>query len=714
MPPLRPAIRNSQRPSSAQDWEDQRTTFERLYVTENKALREVAEIMERDHGFLATHKTLPAFGYAKSNGYFNSTLGIFRKIENHDSDLPSLLSKPASSRADNSGLREKYKSFIRQLPSKPYIENLLITFFREVNYEYYPLDEAIFRDHLKSWHNLTFSTLNRGSLELSGDLRFFPALLFQILALALQFQPLNHDSTLNSLKYSAGMSFDDLATDYSESGVEITLLLEKQHNTLVTVQAGFLRTVFLRNCGMVTESWHSLSQTIRDAQEIGLHKNTGERPPNAKEQDDILENLWLEQLQRRLWLILSIWDIQMAVALGHPTTIDSRDRGPAFPLDAPIPKNRREEAPSARSGSDPPTPLTMFLWMSELSAPLWDILNLEKEDPHQSNFDKVEKMHELIRQLMMHCPPLFRADDPDTTFDSHLCCYWLPRARPNFQTTLAFTIMALHRPYIFTSISSRTLALKAGLDILRAQRTFFNLLTATHYKMFSLVLNNFDAIVLVAAIYILYPHENIEDLDDALQHFEWGMERFSVMSGRNSMAKSALGVLKATYVRLKKALDPSRTRKRSLPPTAQSASSVSMTRSSRLQASASCSSPNQQHVHKPQQQTSINNYTSTQHTQPTISNDLEPTLALSSAWEAFSGSMSIPPDFDFSSMTPLQPMHDLLYNDLSTIGDSQMVDPLLVNMNAGIFDTVAPSGTEMWQFEGDFGTDSFWKFMNTL
>ena len=56
-------------------------------------------------------------------------------------------------------------------------------------------------------------------------------------------------------------------------------------------------------------------------------------------------------------------------------------------------------------------------------------------------------------------------------------------------------------------------------------------------------------------------------------------------------------------------------------------------------------------------------------------------------------------------------MHDLLYNDLSTIGDPQMIDPQLTGLGSagmGMVDTTNGS----WQFEGDFGNDSFWGFMN--
>ncbi|KAH8586120.1 hypothetical protein B0O99DRAFT_529327 [Bisporella sp. PMI_857] len=554
--------------------------YEDESATKQKLLEESTNASSNDGGSFGVIRLEPesiaqvsAFGFAKPNGN-NTTLGIFRKIWGHNLDSCSFLSKFTLTAIDNSGIREKYKSLIRLLPSKLIVGHLVKTFFCEVNHQYYPLDEGIFQDHLKDWNNLSFSTLNSAPLELSGNMQFFPALLFQCLALALQFQPLEYEPGLESLKYAVGMSFDDVASEYSQSGVSVMALLGKRHATLITVQAGFLRTAFLKNYGMVPESWHSLSQTIRDAQEIGLQGSMTECEQPSEKSEDILENRWLEQLRRRVWLILSWWDIDMAMLLGRPTIMDRRDGKTPFPIDSPIPKNRREVAPVPRTVSDPPTPLSTLLWTSELSAPLWDISILEKEDPHRVDFAKVEKMHRQINQISLYCPPYFRTHNLDTTFDDHPDCHWLPHARSNLQGNAAFTLMALHRPYIFTNSSSRNLALKAGLEVLDAQQTLFNLLASTRCKMFCLGLRTFDAIILIATIYILYPSENKDELGDSLQHFEWAMERFNVMGDRHAMAKAALGVLKAVHVRLKKALLPT---PGSASASESSSSSVSMT-----------------------------------------------------------------------------------------------------------------------------------------
>ena len=683
-----------------------------------------------------------ALGYAKGDNR-STTMEIYKRIEGYGPDPSSGVALEALSSMDNGqreGLREKYKTFIRQLPAKEYIEKLVAAYFREVNYQYYPLDEDVFREHLNQWYDLSLSTLNEGPMGLSADLRFFPSLLFQMLALALQYQPPDHDPTLHCLKYAACMSLDDLASDYSDSGLAISGLLGKRHTSLVAVQAGFLRTTYLKNCGMIPESWHSLSQTIRDAQEIGLHKKVLDHPRRGTvaSAEEALENLWAEQLRRRIWAVLTLWDIHMAIILGRPATVDSRYAQLILPIDTPIPRNRRAVAPSPRSIDDPPTPLTSLIWSVELSAPLWEIYNLEREDPTKSHIPRVERMEKQIRDIARNCPPCLRWENPDTKFDSHPSCHWLHGFRAKVRTEIAFAIMALHRPYIFTNSSSRTTALAASLEILQAQREYFSYLDVRQYKMFSLVINTFDAVVVVAAIYIMHPKENRDLLSTALQHFEWGMQRFQLLGGRNSMATAALGVLKAIHARLKKALSSGRSpycppstaqlplRHSSDQPTPSSSSDTSVpvafsSRSGSSQRTISISQPSTPNGYGPSSAITA----APQYTQPTISNLTSPTPPPDPAWERFSGmgissgstpsTAAIPianasavPSYEFSSMAPLQPVHDLIYNDLTTIGDPQFIDPQLRGLDSA--DPGDDTGT--WQFDGAFADDSFWGFMN--
>ncbi|KAH8599504.1 hypothetical protein B0O99DRAFT_612241 [Bisporella sp. PMI_857] len=508
------------------------------------------------------------FGYTGMGT--NTTLGILNRIEG--STGPMVIQ--SNSVLENSNL--------------VYIEKLVDTYFKEVNYHYYPLDEGLFKDLYSEWQTIPHTTMVKGPQELRVDLQFFPALLFQVLALGLH----------------------DVASEYSESGLSILSLLGVRATTLIKVQAGFLRSAYLKNCGMVPEAWHSLSATIRNAQEMGLHKPRTKILTLRENGGDNMERLWEEQLRLRMWAILCLWDIHMAI---------------------------RVDAPIERLHSDPPTPLTMLIYSLKVCSPLWEIAKLDREDPHQNDLATVKKIHDHIKEIALSCPPWFRAEGYDFEFDANPECYWLPRARQTFVSNSAFTVMALYRPYISTNFTNRTNALEGALSVLRAQRNIFELIKIKDYKIY----------------YILHPNDNRDKLEDALQHFEWGMERFRTMSGYNTMADSALDVINAIYVRLKIVLATANKRQ-SHPPSNNYYQNVG-------QSSMSAAS-------------STNG---TQYTQPTISN----------MTDSISGSTPISSSWDGSGM--------------AAIHDPQMVD----------YDNWQNFYT--YQFGGEFAEDSFWGHMNS-
>jgi hypothetical protein len=664
---------------------------------------------------------LSALGYAKSNGH--NSLGIFRKIENYEGDGKALRSSMTLGQPDYNGLKEKYKSLIRQLPAKNFVDQLIVTFFEEINWHYSSIDKGFFMEQLQNWNKVSLSLLNRGPQDLPGDIRYFPALLFQVLALALQFQPPEYDPALDSLKYVSEMSLDDLATDYSESGMAILTLLGKRDLNLVTIQAGFLRTSFLKNSGFITESWHSLGQTIRDAQEIGWHKDPVDHTQQSPEK--ALEMLWLVEVRRRMWINLQLWDAHMALVLGRPTSMDGTDVNVTLPIDTPPITNHRGTPPLPRPETDPPTPLTMLINNARFILVLHDILVLQKGGVHPKDYTKVERLHQEIVKRQEQTHPCLRSDNPDTTYDDRNDCKWLQPARQISASQCGFLIMALHKPYAFTNSNSRHEALKAGLTILRAQRRLFQNLQARHYKLFNIVLSTFDAVVLVSAIFILHPTENLHYLSDAMQHFEWTRERFELISSRNQLAKTALGVLQAVHVRLQKALERHSIQ---IPLTASQVGNTqaALPRLPSLESPASNSSSSG-FVSTPDVPESLRSSMSTTSfhsssmssmgmsdysTNPAnaVSNPIGviPPLAPSdSDWTTLPAGFTpeFSQNFDYSGMAPLQPMHDLLYNDLVGMTDDSA--PAVAANAQTLYDSGAP-----WQFDGEFKDDSFWNFMN--
>lgn len=229
--------------------------------------------------------------------------------------------------------------------------------------------------------------------------------------------------------------------------------------------------------------WHAIGSAIRDAQEIGLHRDSLDPKPASNDIEDVLDNQWLIQRRRRLWMTLVGWDLHTGVILGRPLTIDMRSPAFTMPIDAPVPADRRRTAVIARGENDPPTPLTRSLWAYTCMAPLRDILDLEKDGPCPKDFSKVDRIQQRLEELQEQTPAFFRVENPDERFDSLPECYWLPYVRANLPQLIEFNFMALHRPYIFTRPKSRTAALQSSLKMLQVQRMHFLSLSPNHYKM---------------------------------------------------------------------------------------------------------------------------------------------------------------------------------------------------------------------------------------
>ncbi|RYP14030.1 hypothetical protein DL765_006633 [Monosporascus sp. GIB2] len=678
----------------------------------------------------APHKAVD-FGYTR-NG--NSSLDMLGKIDSAGESLAGI--GVGAYDGDSAGVRERYKSL------------------------YCGLDMPILQELIEKWYNLPFRVLSStGPQALDPMLRALPALLFQLMASALLYLPDTAHSTFNSLKY-ANMTFDDLALDYSESGVAILSLLGKRQMSIVTVLAGWVRAGFLKYTGQVTEAWHQVGTAIRDAQEIGLHRDQDDPQPTAEDSTETaLDKLWMAQFRRRVWMTLLGWDLHTGAVLGRPTSVDFRLLNRSLPIDVVMPNDSKKMPLVPRVEGDPPTPLTRAIWAFEMMRPLRDILDLEKEGPFPKDFSKVDKLHQHLLEIQANTPAPFRQENPDTRFDNLPECWWLPLVRPSLPQIAAFNFMALHRPYIFTRAASRREALRASVAMLDSQRSYFSVLRPHQFKTFALFFGTFDAVVMVASIYILFPREHPEVLPSAVRHFRWAVERFELMAPRNRLASAALGVLNAIYIRFRKAVGPffsfddQGMVSKSLEPASSSASDSQTPNSdnaSLLQGSGG-SSTAQTTIPSdggssagptpgPAPGSGPDGNNSADHNQTdNISND---NMFATPGW-------SFPLDFDLSTLTPMYPMSDIAYNDLTGVlltnnsGGSSSANPnAQLNPAAWSSDTLPPAAGgadgaggngigggllaqvlehenghghgQPWQFGGDFGNDTIWNLLNQL
>ncbi|KAL7944454.1 hypothetical protein V8C42DRAFT_89009 [Trichoderma barbatum] len=665
-------------------------------------------------GGTPTSKAEPLSSMASSWGYAQSgasTLCFLQKIERASAaDGEDALSSTEgqASHQDTFAVKEKYRGLIRLLPARMYIDQLAEIFFKEFNWQYFLLEPQVFNELLDQWTNLPFKLLSsRGPEALSPDLRVFPALVFEVIATAMLVLPKSLHESFESLKYAANMTFEDLAADYSESGVAIINLFGPKLLSPTSIQAGFMRAAFLKYTANVTESWHQIGKTIRDAQELGMHRDALDPKPTSNDVESVLLNQWQVEKRRHLYMMLSIWDIHMSHILGRPGSINWRHAMPALPIDVRFTTaSDRSKTPviPREEGIDPPTALTRNLFLYKVMMPLRDILDLESEGPCPRDFSKVLRVQQNIMEIHDSTPAVFRVENPDRQWDSMPDLHWLQQARYLSEQMFHFTLVALHRPYIFHREDSRVEVIKASLGMLEMQRLMFAGLPPKSWRNWHLFYGSFDAVTLIATIYILFPFENAEYREIALQHCHWTVERFATMKDMNPLAKSAIGVIRAVVSRLVKAIG------KCAPPSSVGAS-VDLLRNAsetplstgRTVGSTPASSIGRGSIGKSSVEGSLK-----VSSEPVMSAATAPSIAeeeSSSYSTMMPGGWEMPQDGNgFPGLAPFFAMGDLIYKDLTVDQDDDVALQTDAEMLGG--------DSFMWQFEGGFGQDTVWQFFN--
>jgi hypothetical protein len=150
-------------------------------------------------------------------------------------------------------------SIISRLPPKTVIEELIAVFFSDVNWHYFIVEKFYFDDLFSRWYNANPTPVAYlTSDKLSHELRYFPGILFQVVALSLQFLPPGADILKKISSNEANLS-----QRYSELGMSLMELLGRRGSALTAVQASLLRASFLKNLGRGIDAWMILGDAIR-------------------------------------------------------------------------------------------------------------------------------------------------------------------------------------------------------------------------------------------------------------------------------------------------------------------------------------------------------------------------------------------------------------------------------------------------------------------
>jgi hypothetical protein len=131
-------------------------------------------------------------------------------------------------------------------------------YFTTINWQYCILESYEFRLLLRKW----LATNRNTVAELQQDLLCFPALLFQVLAVALHFAPPQAYATTRGEEIQQ-MSCVNLSRSYSDVGVNVMNLLGENGRGVIAIEHHFIRAWWLKTSGRKADAWHSIGTAIR-------------------------------------------------------------------------------------------------------------------------------------------------------------------------------------------------------------------------------------------------------------------------------------------------------------------------------------------------------------------------------------------------------------------------------------------------------------------
>jgi hypothetical protein len=195
-------------------------------------------------------------GYSHEAGT-NAFMGLHQLLgdDAEFDEVSALLNTPVTQ-----NLRfQRKKALLTHLPPDPIIADLVASYFACWNWQYGVIERHYFDAIQTRWsENPPQKPAFLTAAEFAQELRFFPSLMFQVLAIAMQVIP--PDSPVLDRMTKRQL---ESARHWSDIGVELLGSHGDRCCAITAVQAGLLRVMWLKNVGRGVDSWHHLGAAIR-------------------------------------------------------------------------------------------------------------------------------------------------------------------------------------------------------------------------------------------------------------------------------------------------------------------------------------------------------------------------------------------------------------------------------------------------------------------
>ncbi|KAI5255205.1 hypothetical protein E4T42_01986 [Aureobasidium subglaciale] len=439
----------------------------------------------------------------------------------------------------------KFWILAAQLPDPRVLAKAFNYYFDEVHWRYNVGQKCYMDAQLERWTTIV-STPASQRTGVSKDLPYFVVFSFELLAVILQY--MRHDREIARLLHATNeKAAVYMSRRYNDVASELLLVLGRHNGPITVVDYDLLRASWLKNNGCGIESWYAISDGIRHAQQLNLHREP-RSVANSPELAKNLEQFWSQEYGRRVWVNLFCWDSGTAMNLGRPRIINAKDCDVNLPIDCPFPDDPSKTVPIPKD-EHTPSPLSLLLFRYAVARKIHEIreFGLDKQD---ADYSSVWAFHESLNNLLKSMPHYINPNDPATYLDSSFS--YLPLHREEASSGLNLVIMELHRPFIAMHAESRIAVMNAAIGSIDNQHALMDFSGKHHYVYFGFGFYPANAAITLAAIALVYPsHGQIEPIEKKIKQ---ALSILVNIQATNIVARAALPVVQRLYDKVRYSL----------------------------------------------------------------------------------------------------------------------------------------------------------------
>lgn len=310
----------------------------------------------------------------------------------------------------------QFERALQVLPPRPYTDILVQNFKDNVNFHYYIIYPPAFLDQYRDWW---VDRQKRKPLDLC-----WTSLLLVVCATATQY--LDEESR-QRIELDLGESVEALSHRYHTAAHELGNAIPSAERNFQYVQYLLLSCFWMKSEARFADCWHSLNAAVREAQELGMHKEVANS--SLPEFD--------REMRRRLWCILDTWDWQISGFLSRPLIIDRED------CDI--------ELPSLALEGDEPSPIMHMKLQSKLIAQVSKKYRKATDLMVATPAGTLE-YRQLLEAWRATFPSVYDAESPNTSQDANHP--WLALHRHYLETISLFMILDPFKSYLTKTPSS--------------------------------------------------------------------------------------------------------------------------------------------------------------------------------------------------------------------------------------------------------------------